>query len=271
METVTSRDGTTIAFHRTGDGPVVVLVSGALSTRGGGPGVLEVLLAAAGFTAVGYDRRGRGDSGDTPPYDVEREIEDLAAVIAAVGGTAYVFGMSSGGQLALRSARALPQIHRLAVYEPPIIVDDSREPLPPDYVERLDAATAEGRPGDALTIFMTDAIGLPGPILDQMRGGPLWPALEGVAHTIAYDGRVVGESMSGRPLGAEWGAIAAPVLVLTGGASERFLREGGKALTELLPNASYEVLDGQDHNVEPKVLAPALIDFFRGQSERPSL
>jgi pimeloyl-ACP methyl ester carboxylesterase len=264
METATSRDGTTIAFHRTGDGPAVVLVGGALSTRGGGPGDLEVLLAAGGFTAVGYDRRGRGDSGNTAPYQVDREIEDLGAVIDGVGGRAFVCGMSSGGQLALRSARRLPQIHRLAVYEPPIIVDDSREPLPGDYVERLDMATAEGRPGDALTIFMTDAIGLPGPILDQMRGGPLWPALEGVAHTIAYDGRVVGESMSGHPLGAEWGEVAVPVLVIAGGASERFMRAGGEALTELLPNASYQVLDGQDHNVDPKVLAPALIDFFRG-------
>lgn len=260
METVTSRDGTTIAFHRTGDGPAVVLVAGALGTRGSGPGELEVLLAAAGFTAYGYDRRGRGDSGNTLPYAVEREIEDLEAVIEAAGGTAYVFGMSSGGQLALRSARALPQIHKLAVYEPPIIVDDSREPLPPDYVERLDAAS----PGEALTIFLTDAIGLPGPILDQMRGGPIWPALEGVAHTLAYDGRVVGDTMSGHPLGAEWGEVAAPVLVVTGGASDRFMRDGGEALAALLPRASCEVLDGQDHNVDPKALAPLLIDFFRG-------
>jgi pimeloyl-ACP methyl ester carboxylesterase len=259
METVTSRDGTTLAFHRTGEGPAVVLVPGALSTRGSGPGELELLLAAAGFTVFGYDRRGRGDSGDTAPYAVEREIEDLQAVIEAAGGTAYVFGSSSGGQLALRSARVLPQIHKLAVYEPPIIVDDSREPLPPDYVERLDAAS----PGEALTIFMTDAIGLPGPILDQMRGSPMWPALEGVAHTLAYDGRVVGDTMSGHPLGAEWGEVAAPVLVVTGGASERFMRDGGEALAALLPNASCEVLDGEEHNVDPKVLAPSLIDFFR--------
>jgi pimeloyl-ACP methyl ester carboxylesterase len=259
METVTSQDGTTIAFHRTGEGPAVVLVSGALGTRGSGPGELEVLLAAAGFTAYGYDRRGRGDSGNTLPYAVDREIEDLEAVIGAAGGSAYVYGMSSGGQLALRSARALPQIHKLAVYEPPIIVDDSREPLPPDYVERLDHAS----PGEALTIFMTDAIGLPGPILDQMRGGPLWPALEGVAHTLAYDGRVVGESMSGQPLAAEWGQVAAPVLVVTGGASDRFMRDGGAALVELLPNASHQVIDGQDHNVDPKLLAPVLIEFFR--------
>jgi len=259
METATSRDGTTIAFHRTGEGPAVVLVSGALGTRGSGPGELEVLLAAAGFTVFGYDRRGRGDSGDTKPYAVEREIEDLEAVIGAAGGSAYVFGMSSGGHLALRSARALPQVHKLAVYEPPIIVDDSREPLPHDYVDRLDAAS----PGEALTIFMTDAIGLPGPVLDQMRGGPIWPALEGVAHTLAYDGRVVGDTMSGHPLGAEWGDVASPVLVVTGGASERFMRDGGDALAALLPNASCQVLDGQDHNVDPKVLAPVLIDFFR--------
>jgi pimeloyl-ACP methyl ester carboxylesterase len=260
METVTSRDGTAIAFHRTGDGPAVVLVAGALGTRGSGPGELEVLLAAAGFTVFGYDRRGRGDSGNTLPYAVEREVEDLEAVIGAAGGRACVFGMSSGGQLALRSARVLPQIHKLAVYEPPIIVDDSREPLPPDYVERLDGAS----PGEALTIFMTDAIGLPGPILDQMRGGPIWPALEGVAHTLAYDGRVVGDSMSGHPLGAEWGEVAAPVLVLTGGASERFMRDGTDALAAVLPNASCEVIDGQDHNVDPKMLAPLLIDFYRG-------
>src|SRR3569833_3098183 len=132
MQTVTSRDGTTIAFHSTGDGPPVVLVAGALGTRGSGPGELEVLLAAAGFTAYGYDRRGRGDSGDTRPYAVEREVLDLAAVVEAAGGTASVFGMSSGGQLVLRAARGLPQIRRVAVYEPPIIVDGSRKPLPPD-------------------------------------------------------------------------------------------------------------------------------------------
>jgi pimeloyl-ACP methyl ester carboxylesterase len=259
METVTSRDGTTIAFHSTGAGPAVVLVAGALGTRGSGPGELEVLLAAAGFTVFGYDRRGRGDSGDTQPYAVEREIEDLEAVIGAAGGRACVFGMSSGGQLALRSARTLTQIHRLAVYEPPIVVDDSREPLPPDYVDRLEAAS----PGDALTIFMTDAIGLPGPILDQMRGSPLWPAFEGVAHTLAYDGRVIGDCMSGQPLAAEWGQVAAPVLVVAGGASERFMRDGADALAEVLPHASCQVIDGQDHNVDPKLLAPVLIDFFR--------
>lgn len=265
METTTSRDGTTIAYDRLGDGPAVVIVDGATALRGPEPTELEQLLAAAGFTTYHHDRRGRGDSGDTLPYAIEREIEDIAAVIAAAGGSAYLYGMSSGGQLAIRAARALPEVGKVAVYEPPIIVDDSHAPLPTDYVPRLDRAVAEGRPGDAVSIFLTDAVGMPADFVGQIKQSPMWPGMEKVGHTIAYDGRIVGDSMSGRPLDpSSWGGVSVPALVVAGGASGSFMRTGGEALAGLQSRGSFAVLPGQDHNVDAKQLAPLLIDFFRG-------
>jgi pimeloyl-ACP methyl ester carboxylesterase len=259
--TVTSKDGTVIAFDRYGTGPALVLVDGATAVR-----AFDVQLAtvlAPHFSVYAYDRRGRGDSGDTPPYAVEREIEDLTAVIEAAGGTAFALGHSSGAVLALRAAAAGAPIVKLAVYEPPFIVDGSRPPLPGDYVARLDALVAEGRRLDAWIHFMTAAVGLPHEMAEGMRGEPWVGAMEAVAHTIAYDGRVMGDTMSGTPLSpGPWGRIAIPVLVMDGSASPTHMHTGADALAAHLPHAERRTLVGQDHGPADDVLAPELVKFF---------
>ncbi len=171
MNIVTSKDGASIAFDRYGEGPPLVLVAGATATRSA-----EVSLAtflAKHFSVFAYDRRGRGDSGDVAPYAVEREIEDLASIIAAAGGAAFVFGHSSGAVLALRAAASGLAIPRLAAYEPPFIVDDSRPPLPDDYVGHLNELISDGQSGEAVAYFMTVAVGTPAEYVAQMRDHPM--------------------------------------------------------------------------------------------------
>jgi pimeloyl-ACP methyl ester carboxylesterase len=230
------------------------------------------------FTVINYDRRGRGDSGDTSPYAVAREVEDIDALIDAAGGSAFLFGLSSGAVLALEAASALPtKVAKLALYEPPFIIDDSRPPLPDDYVAQLNAAIAEGRRGDAVEIFMTKAILIPAEFVVGMRNAPMptddgsmqppaWAEMEAVAHTLAYDGTIMGGTMSGKPLPTErakqWTAATMPTLVITGGNSEAFFHAGAQALVDILPHARHRILEGQDHAVAPTALAPVLIEFF---------
>lgn len=263
MQFTHSADGTKIAYDIAGEGSPVVLVGGATAHRAVDPatGALAGLLAER-HTVLNYDRRGRGDSGDTLPYAVEREIEDLAAVIDAAGGEAAVYGMSSGGVLAIRAAGKLAGITRVAFYEPPVIVDDSRPALPGDYVERLDALLAEDQRSEALTLFMTAAVGVPAEYVGAMSAEPFWPAMEAIAHTLAYDGRVMGDTMSGKALPAEWAEIKVPALAVSGGASEPWVGAGSDALKTLLPNASRFVLEGQNHMVDPARLAPVLLEFL---------
>lgn len=228
METVVSKDGTKIEYDRYGEGPPpLILVSGATATRAMEAPFAEFI--SDHFTVFTYDRRGRVDSGDTAPYAVEREIEDIAALISEAGGSAFVFGHSSGGVLALRAAALSLPIPKLAVYEPPFVVDDSRPAVPENYVEHLDSLIAEGRKGDALAYFMTEAIGTPEEFVEQLKGAPFWGTSESVAHTIPYDGRVMGDAMSGKPLAKNpWDFIEVPTLVMDGGASEGWIREGAK-------------------------------------------
>ena len=265
-DTVRSADGTTIAFDRAGEGPALVLVDGAIAHRAINPtsGAMAGLLASR-YEVVRYDRRGRGGSGDTLPFAKEREIEDLAAVIDAAGGEAFVLGGSSGSMLALDAAAAGLAIPRLAVYEPPFIVDDSRPPLPDDYVEHLNELTAEGRNGDAAAYFFTAAMLMPEQAVDGMRQGPFWAELEKIAPTIAYDGTFVADTMSGRPLDpARWAGVTVPVLVIDGGASDTFMHTGADALAAVLPNAQRRTLPGQTHDVAPDAIAPVLAGFFAG-------
>jgi Alpha/beta hydrolase family len=260
MQTVTSKDGTTLAFDATGDGQPVVIVAGASSTRL--PNTPFAELLAERFSVFNYDRRGRGDSGDTPPYAVEREIEDLAAVIEAAGGGAAVLGLSSGANLSLRAAAAGVDIGRLALWEPNFVVNDGRPPLPADYVDHLNELTSSDRRGDAVEYFMTVAVGLPAEFVAPMRDMPMWPGMEAVAHTIAYDGAIVGDSMSGKPLSPDrFAAVTVPALVLIGGTTP-WLNDGGHALAEALPQGQLRQLDGQTHDVAPGVIVPALMDFF---------
>jgi pimeloyl-ACP methyl ester carboxylesterase len=261
METVRSKDGTTIAFERFGQGPPVVLVGGALSDRSTGAPLANLL--SRGFAVITFDRRGRGDSGDTATYAVEREVEDLGALIAKAGGAASVFGHSSGAVLALESAvRGLP-ITRLAVYEPPFIVDDTR-PLPPeDYAPRLTELISSGRRGDAVELFMTAAVGVPANMVAQRRGSPMWPALEALAHTLPYDGAVMGDTMEGNPASMKrWASVTVPTLAMDGGASPEWARNAVRALVEVLPDAQHLTLEGQTHAADPEVVAPALERFF---------
>ena len=219
MDTVCSKDGTTIAFDRSGAGPALILVGGALQHRAIDPRIAHLAeFLAPHFTVFHYDRRGRGDSGDMQPYAAEREVDDLAALITEAGGSAFVFGMSSGAALALEAARRGLAISKLALYEPPFIVDDSRPPVPKDYVSQLDALVASGRRGDAVAYFLTTGVGVPADIVAAMRQQPFWPAFEAVAHTLAYDGRVLGDTQSGSraPL-ARWATVTVPTLVIDGG------------------------------------------------------
>jgi pimeloyl-ACP methyl ester carboxylesterase len=259
---VTSQDGTRIAFDRSGQGQALILVGGALSDRSGSAPLAEQL--APRFTVYSYDRRGRGDSGDTAPYVVEREIEDIDALITQAGGTAFVFGHSSGAVLSLEAASRLPtKITKLALYEPPFIVDNGRPPPPTDYVTQINALLAANRRGDAVEYFMTNVVGMPAEAVAQMRNAPSWSALEALAHTLPYDIAVLGDKMSGYPLPAEqWSTATMPTLVMAGGASPPWMRTSAEALTDILPNAQLRTLEGQAHDAAPNLLAPELMTFF---------
>lgn len=260
-DTVRSSDGTTIAFDRSGDGPPLVLVGGALSDRSVAAGLAGHL--AERFTVIAYDRRGRGDSGDTAPYAVDREVDDLLALIVDAGGSAFVFGHSSGAALALEAAAHGLPIARLALYEPPFIVDDSGPELPRDYVTRLEELVSAGRRGDAVEYFMTVAVGVPADVVAQMRSEPMWTSMEALAHTIAYDGTVMGDATAGNPQPLQrWASVTIPTLVMDGGASPDWQRNSIRALVDVLPNVQRRTLVGQDHGPADEVLAPALIEFF---------
>ena len=262
MQKVTSKDGTAIAFDQTGQGPALILVSGALGDRSAAVPLTPLL--APHFTVFAYDRRGRGDSGDKTPYAVEREIEDIDALIKAAGGKAFAYGHSSGGVLALEAAAHGSVITRLALYEPPFIVDDTRSPVPKDYVEQLNKRVAAGQRGDAVEYFMTQAVGVPDNVVAQMRNSPMWAGMEKVAHTLAYDGKIMGDNMAGNSLRAkQWASVSIPTLVMDGGASENWAGNAVRALTDALPNAQRRTLEGQTHSAAPAVLAPVLVEFFR--------
>jgi pimeloyl-ACP methyl ester carboxylesterase len=263
MKTATSRDGTLIAYDEQGGGPPVVLVGGALNTRSFGPnGALAGLLAER-FTAINYDRRGRGESGDTRPWALEREVEDIEALIEAAGGSASVFGISSGAALALEAAsRGLP-IDRLALYEAPFVVDDSRHPIPDDYLARLEGLVATDRRGDAVRLFMREGVGLPAVFVAMMRLMPAWSRLKAVAHTLPYDADIVDDYQGGEPLPRDrWASATMPTLVAVGGKSPDWMRHAMQELADVLPNARLRTLEGQTHIVKAGALAPVLAEFF---------
>jgi pimeloyl-ACP methyl ester carboxylesterase len=258
---VRSSDDTRLAIESAGAGPAVVLVDGALGSRGSHATVTTAGLLAPRFSVYRYDRRGRGESDDAP-RGLEGEIADLAAVFAEAGGSAFVFGTSSGGNLALHAAAAGIPITKLALWEPNFVVSESRSPLPPEYVEHLDELVGSDRRGEAVEYFMTAAVGVPGEFVAPMREMPMWLALEADAHTLAYDGEIVAGQMAGTPpTQAEWQAVTVSTVVLDGGTTP-WLSEGADAIAAALPNAVRKTLAGQQHNVDPAALAPELSDFF---------
>jgi pimeloyl-ACP methyl ester carboxylesterase len=258
MQTVTSKDGTAIAFDRLGEGLPVILVSGASTARGIHAQLAELL--ATDFAVFNYDRRGRGDSGDTSPYAIEREVEDLDAVIAAAGGAAAVFGNSSGAVLTLHAAAAGLPITKLALWEPPFMVDPDAPRRQQAYVTQLTELVDAGRRGDAMTLFMK-TIGLPEEMIAGMRHAPMWPDMEALAPTLVYDAAVMGDSTVPTDL---IGSIKTPTLVLDGSDTGAWAANSARGLTAALPNPQRHTLKGQDHNVAWDVLAPVVRDFFIG-------
>lgn len=250
MPTFTSEDGTLIAYERSGAGPALILVDGAMCHRAGGPMRPLAALLRESFTVYAYDRRGRGESSDTAPYAVAREVEDLRALIATAGGTAFLYAMSSGGALALKTAAAGPGVAGVALYEPPFRHGS------PEYSAELRTLLDAGRNGDAVALFMT-YVGMPAPVVAGARNAPGFEAMEAIAPTLAYDDELLGDGEV--PKGLE---ITAPMLVISGGASPESLRAAARAVADAFTTATHRELDGETHDVRPEALAPALEGFF---------
>jgi pimeloyl-ACP methyl ester carboxylesterase len=257
---VTSADGTSIAYDRSGVGPAVVLVHGAFTDKTH-PTLYGVAAALAPwFTVFNYDRRGRGESGDTQPYAVEREIEDLSALIEAAGGSAMVFGGSSGAALAVEATARKPAISRLAVWEPPYHVDDSAPNLSYDFASRLEILVKQGRRAEAAELFMVEAAEVPVETMTAMRAHSSWSGVEAIAHTLAYEAALMGP---GNALPTELlTSITQPTLVLIGENSPAWITNAGKAVAATVPRAVHRILEDQTHNVAPQSLAPELLEFF---------
>jgi pimeloyl-ACP methyl ester carboxylesterase len=251
-----SRDGTSLAYQRTGDGPVVILVSGAMST---GATVAPLAGPLSGrFSVISYDRRGRGESGDTKPYAVAREVEDLAALIDAAGGQASLYGISSGGALVLEAAASGLPVRRAAVYEVPFAVYEGGVQERAEYTAHLTEALEQGRRGDAVELFLR-LTGLAEEMIQNARNSPMWTGMESIAPSLAYDDAVMGGGQVPRERLA---AIGVPLLSVAGGASPAWLREAAREVAETAPQGTYRSLEGQTHMVDPNVLAPVLAEFF---------
>ncbi|MFH8898934.1 alpha/beta fold hydrolase [Streptomyces coeruleorubidus] len=264
---VVSADGTEIAFEQSGSGPAVVLVASALADRSDTTRLAALL--AEHFTVINYDRRGRGASGDADAYAVEREIEDIAALVEYVGGSASLFGSSSGAVLALRAAAAGVNTERLALYEPPFVVADGDDGPPRDLARQVIALLAQGRDSDAVKYFMTRVQGMPGIAVFFMRLMPkVWANLTRLARTLPYDIAVMGDTQQGKPLDAEeWKGASVPTRVLTGGKSPAAFQRAARAVTEILPQADHRTLPGLNHGavvMAPKKIAPQITEFLKG-------
>jgi pimeloyl-ACP methyl ester carboxylesterase len=271
MSTVTSPDGTVIAYDRTGSGEPLVLVGGAFSYRRYPGQVKLAKLLSERFTVYSYDRRGRGDSGDTAPYAVQREIEDLAAVIGAAGGQAHVWALSSGAVLALEAAAAGVPVLRLAAHEPPLVVDPADRRPPADLREHVSHLIAAGQRGEAVRYFMVDGMGAPSfvPVLLRLMPG-VWKRLTAVAHTLPYDAAICDGYQAGRALPAcQWAAVTVPTLVMCGTEKESpsFFRNAATATAAALPNAQLVVRRGLGHSkqLDAKAIAATLTEFLTAE------
>jgi pimeloyl-ACP methyl ester carboxylesterase len=260
MDKVISKDGTPIAYEKSGEGPALILVDGALCSRKFGPTPRLAPLLARRFTVFTYDRRGRGDSGDTPPYAKQREVEDLDALIQASGGSAFVVGLSSGGGLALEAAASGLSITKLVAYEPPYVAAHDAHHAQADHEAQLKRLLAEGRRGDAVKYFMRDMVGAPGFVVFMMRLMPgVWKKLEAVAHTLPYDANIMGDFTVPK---TRLASVQVPSLIMYGGKTDAKLKKAAETVADVVPRALRRTLAGQTHNVAPKVLTPAVVEFF---------
>lgn len=262
MERVISKDGTPIAFDRFGSGPALILVDGAMCSRGFGPMPPLAKALASEFTVYHYDRRGRGDSGDGSTYDVQREIEDLDAVVQKAGGAAMVFGISSGAALAAEAARQLRGIRRLALYEAPYVIDSTHAPLPATFIADIKALVAANRRGAAVGKFMR-YVGTPAIAVFIMSLLPMWKKLTTIAHTLPNDLEIIAPHHRSEPFpDGKWATITIPALVMAGGKSPAYMQNSMRAWAQALPNAVHQTLAGQTHMVKQDVLLPELVNFF---------
>jgi len=262
MSTVTSKDGTKIAYDKQGSGPAVILIDGAMCYRGFGPMPELAKLLAPHFTVYTYDRRGRGESSNGLPFSVEREVEDIDALIQAAGNTAYLAGVSSGGALGLEAAIRLgDKVKKLAIYEAPYNSDVNSRQEWKAYTAQLRKLVAENKRGDAAALFMT-FVGTPAEMIGGMRQSPMWPMFEAVAPTLIYDTTELG--LEDRSVPVERAAtVKVPVLAMNGGAGFPFMKDTADALAKAIPHAQRRILEGQRHDVSNEVLAPVLIEFFK--------
>ncbi|MEU9143942.1 alpha/beta hydrolase [Streptomyces sp. NPDC048349] len=263
MFTVVSTDGTALACEQHGEtGPALILVGGTLMTRARHTPLASLL--SRDFTVYHYDRRGRGDSGDHPHYEVQREIDDLDSLIEHAGGPVLLFGMSSGAVLALEAVARGSAVSALALYEPPFVVDGTRAPLPPDYADRIKALVARGDTAGALAYFLTYGLAMHPAAVDGMRQHTgRWAAWEAAARTLPYDGLLMADFMDGRPLPSDrWAGVTIPVLVGHGAAGETYMANAAKELASHGSNYTLHSFPGQNHDVDPHALAPVLTTFF---------
>ena len=259
--TVRSKDGTAIAYERSGTGPALILIDGALCSRAFGPSGKLAPLLAEHFCVYTYDRRGRGASGDTPPYSPAREVEDIAALIDAAGGSAFLLGLSSGGALALEAAASQAGVHKVVAYEPPY-VDDEGQRGGAAHEGRLEKLVASGDRGGAVKYFMKDMVGAPGAMVVMMRLMPwIWGKLRTVAHTLPYDAAVMTEFKVPRD---RFASIDRPVLVMNGSKTDTRLKTAARTIASVVPGARHGELAGQTHNVKAEVLVPAVVAFLSG-------
>lgn len=260
MEKVKSADGTLIAYEKLGDGPPLILVGGAFCDhRARAAGLPLARLMSRDMTVYCVDRRGRGESTDTAPYAVPREVEDVAALLQAAGGAAHVYGHSSGAILLIEGALAGLPMQKIALYEPPLVLAEYREAVPPDLAELLAELTAGGKRSDAAELFLTRAIGLPAPHVQQMKSGSAWSSLQAISHTLSYDATLTRDPQSVLDRAR---ALRQPTLLLDGDKSQAWMRRAVAKLAEVLPGARHASLAEQTHDVLPEKLAPALLDFF---------
>ena len=254
-EFVTSADGTRIAFDRAGSGPGLILVGGATQFRGFDPTTVDLAarLSREGYTVVNYDRRGRGESSDTRPYDVDREVEDIAALIDVTGGSAALYGSSSGSVLCLWAAQALPGATRLILWEPPLdLQSDGSESLN-GLTERLAVDDREG----AVAFFMS---GMPPEWFAGMKNSPAWPVMLAVAPTLAYDAAVLERAERSRDRASLWSGVTIPVTVLLGEETLPIFPPAADALVAALPNATQQRIAARDHSWTPEVMTRAILD-----------
>jgi pimeloyl-ACP methyl ester carboxylesterase len=257
-KTVTSADGTRITFDQFGAGTPVITAAGAFNTRSATDPLARALSEHC--MVINYDRRGRGDSGDTLPYAVEREIEDLAALIDEVGGSAAVFGYSSGANLALKAAASGLPVSHLVLYEPPFRTAAGDPGLPQDFPQQLSELIAADRRGDAVELYQTKGVRMPPSVVAQIRESPFRPHLEAIAHTLVYDAAIVGDLSLPTELIA---SIATPALVLYGKGTSPFMRAAAAAVADALPGGRLSELPSEGHGIDPEATAPAVAEFVR--------